>query len=140
MTESAKHSPIKKGIHMSEQYNAKCDICGKPYKICRSCQGIQSFQPWRTVVDTLPHYTIYLALAEYEKTKNKDIAREELEKCDLSERDSFNKNIKKALDEIFSKEETKEKTVVTEKVSVKRSSQNSTKTKEEKKNEKNIEK
>lgn len=86
---------------MSEKYNATCDICGKPYKICRSCQDIKSFQAWRTVTDTLPHYTIYLALVEYARTKDKVKAREELSLCDLSERDNFNENIKIVLDEIF---------------------------------------
>ena len=73
---------------MSEQYNAKCDICGKPYKVCRSCQEIKSFQAWRTVTDTLPHYIIYLTLVEYSRTKDKSKAKEELLKCDLSEKDT----------------------------------------------------
>lgn len=99
---------------MSEQYNAKCDICGKPYKVCRSCQEIKSFQAWRTVTDTLPHYMIYLALVEYSRTKDKEKAKEELLKCDLSERDNFNDNIKSVIDEIFAiepKVEDKSKTV-----------------------------
>ena len=86
-----------KGNNMSEQYNAKCDICGKPYKICRSCQEIKSFQAWRTVTDTLPHYMIYLALVEYSRTKDKAKAKEELLKCDLSEKDNFNNNIKSVI-------------------------------------------
>lgn len=89
---------------MSEQYNAKCDICGKPYKICRSCQEIKSFQAWRTVTDTLPHYMIYLALVEYSRTKDKSKAKEELLKCDLSEKDNFNDNIKSVINEIFEEE------------------------------------
>lgn len=94
---------------MSEQYNATCDICGKPYKICRSCQDIKSFQAWRTVTDTLPHYTIYLALVEYGRTKDKAKARQELSLCDLSEKENFNENIKVVIDEIF-KEGKPEKT------------------------------
>ena len=86
---------------MSEQYNATCDICGKPYKVCRSCQEIKTFQAWRTVTDTLPHYVIYLALAEYSRTKDKAVAKEQLSKCDLSEKDKFNSNIKTVIDEIF---------------------------------------
>lgn len=104
-----------KGNNMSEQYNAKCDICGKPYKVCRSCQEIKSFQAWRTVTDTLPHYMIYLALVEYSRTKDKSKAKEELLKCDLSEKDNFNDNIKSVINEIFEEEpktEDKSKTVI----------------------------
>lgn len=100
---------------MSEQYNAKCDICGKPYKVCRSCQEIKSFQAWRTVTDTLPHYIIYLTLVEYSRTKDKSKAKEELLKCDLSEKDNFNDNIKSVINEIFEEElktEDKSKTVI----------------------------
>ena len=79
-----------KGNNMSEQYNAKCDICGKPYKICRSCQEIKSFQAWRTVTDTLPHYMIYLALVEYSRTKDKAKAKEELLKLSFSDKSHFN--------------------------------------------------
>ena len=96
-------------------YNATCDICGKPYKVCRSCQEIKSFQAWRTVTDTLPHYMIYLALVEYSRTKNKTKAKEELLKCDLSEKNIFNDNIKSVIDEIFAEEpkiDDKSKTII----------------------------
>lgn len=94
---------------MSE-FNARCDICGRQYKICRSCQDIKSFQPWRTVTDTLEHYAIYLVLTEYSKTKNKDKARKELLKCNLSNKDEFNDNIKSVIEEIL-KEDEKVKSV-----------------------------
>lgn len=60
-----------------------------------------TYTPWRTVTDTLPHYTIYLAIYEYNKTKDKAKAKEELLKCDLSELDSFDKDIKKVINEIL---------------------------------------
>ena len=107
---------------MSEQYNAKCDICGKPYKICRSCQEIKSFQAWRTVTDTLPHYMIYLALVEYSRTKDKAKAKEELLKCDLSELDTFNENIKTVIKEMMAEEknvETVSEETVEENVEIK---------------------
>ena len=106
-----------KGNNMSEQYNAKCDICSKPYKICRSCQEIKSFQAWRTVTDTLPHYMIYLALVDYSRTKDKAKAKEELLKCDLSEKDNFNNNIKSVINEIFEEES---KTEVNSKTAIKK--------------------
>ena len=92
---------------MSEKYNATCSICGKPYKICRTCQELKSFTPWRTVTDTLQHYAIFLALSEYTKTKDKEKAKEELSKCDLSELDTFNENIKSVIKEIIAEEKEK---------------------------------
>ena len=56
---------------MSEKYNATCAICGQPYKICRTCQEIKSFTPWRTITDTLQHYSLFLVLSEYSRTKDK---------------------------------------------------------------------
>ena len=94
---------------MSQELNATCDICGKKYHVCNSCKEVKSFTPWRTVTDTMQHYLIFLALSEYTKTKDKEKAKEELSKCDLSELDTFNENIKTAIKEIMA--EGKEKIV-----------------------------
>ena len=96
---------------MSQELNATCDICGKKYHICSSCKEIKTFTPWRTVTDTMQHYLIFLALSEYTKTKDKEKAKEELSKCDLSELDTFNENIKTVIKEIMA--EGKEKIVET---------------------------
>ena len=96
---------------MSQELNATCDICGKKYHICSSCKEVKSFTPWRTVTDTMQHYIIFLALSEYTKTKDKEKAKEELSKCDLSELDTFNENIKTAIKEIMT--DGKEKVVET---------------------------
>ena len=89
---------------MAQELNATCDICGKKYHICGSCKEVKSFTPWRTVTDTMQHYLIFLALSEYTKTKDKEKAKEELSKCDLSELDTFNENIKSAINEIMAEE------------------------------------
>ena len=96
---------------MAQELNATCDICGKKYHICSSCKEVKSFTPWRTVTDTMQHYLIFLALSEYTKTKDKEKAKEELSKCDLSELDTFNENIKTVIREIMA--EGKEKIVET---------------------------
>ena len=96
---------------MAQELNATCDICGKKYHICSSCKEVKSFTPWRTVTDTMQHYIIFLALSEYTKTKDKEKAKEELSKCDLSELDTFNENIKTAIKEIMA--DGKEKVVET---------------------------
>ena len=102
---------------MSEKYNATCAICGQPYKICRTCQEIKSFTPWRTITDTLQHYSLFLVLSEYSRTKDKTKAKDELSKCDLSEKESFKDSVKNMIDEIMKEdtikiiEETSEETV-----------------------------
>ena len=102
---------------MSEKYNATCAICGQPYKICRTCQEIKSFTPWRTITDTLQHYTLFLVLSEYSRTKDKTKAKDELSKCDLSEKELFKDSVKNMIDEIMKEdtikiiEETSEETV-----------------------------
>lgn len=96
---------------MAQELNATCDICGKKYHVCNSCKEVKSFTPWRTVTDTMQHYLIFLALSEYTKTKDKEKAKEELSKCDLSELDTFNENIKTVIKEIMA--ERKEKIVET---------------------------
>ena len=96
---------------MAQELNATCDICGKKYHVCNSCKEVKSFTPWRTVTDTMQHYLIFLALSEYTKTKDKEKAKEELSKCDLSELDTFNENIKTAIKEIMA--DGKEKVVET---------------------------
>ena len=96
---------------MAQELNATCDICGKKYHVCNSCKEVKSFTPWRTVTDTMQHYIIFLALSEYTKTKDKEKAKEELSKCDLSELDTFNENIKTVIKEIMA--EGKEKIVET---------------------------
>lgn len=95
------HSFCERNYYMSLENNAICAICGKPYRVCHTCQNIKTYTPWRTVTDTLPHYTIYLAIYEYNKTKDKAKAKEELLKCDLSELDSFDKDVKKVINEIL---------------------------------------
>ena len=107
---------------MSQELNATCDICGKKYHICSSCKEVKSFTPWRTVTDTMQHYLIFLALSEYTKTKDKEKAKEELSKCDLSELDTFNENIKTVIKEIMAEEknvETVSEETVEENVEIK---------------------
>ena len=94
---------------MALENNAVCDICGKPYHVCQICKDITSFKPWRTVTDTFPHYMIFLAISDYTRTKDKQKAKEALSKCDLTDLENFNKDIKKVIHEII------DEPVVTEK-------------------------
>lgn len=83
---------------------AKCTICNKEYEVCNTCLEQKTFRPWRTVTDTLEHYKIYLAIHGYTITKNKEVAKKELESCDLSGMDNFNPEILVAIKEIMSEQ------------------------------------
>lgn len=95
---------------MAEYLNATCSICSKKYHLCKSCEDIESFSPWRTVTDTIDCYKIFLVLSEYTKTKNKEQAKKELSTCNLKEKDVFAPHIKVAIDEIMAEPEVEVKT------------------------------
>lgn len=95
---------------MAEYLNATCSICSKKYHLCKSCEDIESFSPWRTVTDTIDCYKIFLVLSEYTKTKNKEQAKKELNTCNLKEKDAFAPHIKAAIDEIMAEPEVKVET------------------------------
>ena len=84
---------------MALENNAVCAICGKPYRVCHTCQNI---------TDTLPHYTIYLAIYNYNLTKDKAKAKAELSECDLTELNNFDKDVKKIIEEIMAEDKTAE--------------------------------
>lgn len=86
---------------MSEQYNAACTICGKPYRVCLSCREQTILKPWRSVTDCMEHYKIYLAIHGYTLSKNKAAARQELENCNLSGLETFKPEIVSVIKEIM---------------------------------------
>ena len=92
---------------MAEYLNAKCAICEKKYHLCKTCEDVKTFPPWRTVTDTIDCYKIFLVLSEYTKTKNKEQAKKELSTCNLKEKDVFAPHIKAAIDEIMAEPEVK---------------------------------
>jgi hypothetical protein len=98
-----------RGMNM-ENLNAKCSICGKPYHVCHSCLEQKSFKPWRVITDTVEHYKIYLVIHDYtNKTITKNEAKIELEKCNLSNLETFVPEIKSVITDII-KEDKKSST------------------------------
>lgn len=89
--------------------NARCAICGKGYHVCQDSLEQRTFKPWKTVTDTMEHYKIYTAIHLYTTTHDKNTAKAELEKCNLSDLASFNVEIKKAITEILHEDISKEK-------------------------------
>lgn len=97
---------------MEQKLNHKCDICGKEYYFCPDCGNAKSFTPWRTIVDSIEHYKIFLIIKDY-TNKYIDVkeAKRLLNNQDLSELDTFRDEIKNVINDILSYEDT----VITEK-------------------------
>ena len=85
---------------------AKCSICGQEYDVCHSCLEQKTFKPWKAITDSIEHYKIYLAIHGYTISKDKERAKRELQNCDLTGLENFNKEIKTVIKEIMS-EQTK---------------------------------
>lgn len=99
----------------------KCAICGNDYPVCRTCEEVISFKPWRTIVDTVEHYKIHIVLNDYtNKHITKEEAREMLQKCDIANYKTFLPHIVSAIDEILdrgnktNKKKAKEDSVIAE--------------------------
>lgn len=91
-----------KGKKMNDNIiNAHCAICGKGYHVCQDSLDQKTFRPWKTVTDTLEHYKVYAAIHLYTTTHDKNAAKYELEKCDLSELETFHMDIQKIIHEIL---------------------------------------
>ena len=101
---------------MALENNAICSICGKPYHVCRTCQDVKSFTPWRSVTDTMEHYKIYLIVADYTNNKDKAKAKSELENCNLSDLEILVPSIKSVIKEIMAEEKIVEKPVRVQKL------------------------
>ena len=90
---------------MSEHLNHQCSICGKKYHFCLDCGNAKSFTPWRTIVDTIEHYKIFIIIRNYvNKNINKSEAKLQLNKLDLSEIDIFVPEIKIVIEDILKEE------------------------------------
>ena len=89
-------------VYMSNNINAHCKICGKGYYSCNSCLAQKTIKPWRSIVDSIEHYKIYLIIHEYTISKNKENAKQALQAYDLSGLETFNPEIKAVINEIMS--------------------------------------
>lgn len=69
---------------MAEKMNAKCAICGTPYRVCTTCKNTKKLTPWRTIADTIDCYKIFTVVKQYtNKVITKDKAKEMLEKVTM---------------------------------------------------------
>lgn len=85
----------------NEKHNATCSICGKKYTVCHSCLEQKTFTPWRVVTDTMEHYKIYCVIHAYTISGNKEQAKKDLERCDLTGLENFNPEIRDVIKKIM---------------------------------------
>lgn len=88
---------------MSGNLNHKCSICGREYNFCFGCTDIKTYTPWRTIVDSIEHYKIFMVLRDFDnKYIDKKSAKEQLKKCDLTELEDFIFEVKITIENILS--------------------------------------
>ena len=86
------------------EYNAKCAICGTSYHKCNSCPD-SKLKPWLSIVDTINHFKIYTIIADYTNKKiDKNVAKELLDKCDISDYKYFVPEISNVIEKIVKQE------------------------------------
>lgn len=84
--------------------NAKCAICGTSYHKCNSCPD-SKLKPWLSIVDTINHFKIYTIIADYTNKKiDKHIAKELLDKCDISDYKQFVPEISSVVESIIAQD------------------------------------
>ena len=92
---------------MIERNNKTCIVCGKSYKYCGGCAEYAHLEPWHSIYCSNNCKDIFNAVSMYNKVSNEE-TKEKLNKCDLSNKDNFHKNILKTINELYSSVEKTE--------------------------------
>lgn len=100
---------------MFSHNNKKCICCGHEYRYCNNCQEFDKFPTWMAIFHNSNCKEIYNATSMYGQIPNEEI-KARLDKCDLSNKENFHKNIRKVIDEVYTIEPVA--TIVAEEVAV----------------------
>lgn len=91
---------------MNNEFNAVCPICGKLYHVCTDCKKKHKFTPWRSLTDSINCYKIFITLNDYANGKtDKKKTKIQLQKCDLSQLESFRSGIQTMIYKIINENE-----------------------------------
>lgn len=96
---------------MARKNNRKCICCSKEYYYCSgSCSDSVGKPSWYAIFHNQNCHDIYDAVANILPIQGKEAAKEALDKCDLSNKENFNHNIKRLINEVYDivEEETKD--------------------------------
>lgn len=87
---------------MMKKNNRKCICCQKEYTFCPNCGDFDNLPRWMSIFHDENCKKIFNTITEYyNKNLTKEQAKETLNKCDLSNKDTFKETIKKAIEEIY---------------------------------------
>lgn len=95
--------------------NKKCMVCRKDYKYCNTCPSDLNNQSWKMLFDKENCKNIYNILSA--RTANKLTDQEavnQLNQCDLSEKDGYNEKIKTYINRLL--DSVKEEKIVEENI------------------------
>lgn len=87
---------------MARKINRTCITCGEQYFFCGDCSETRHLEPWHSIYHDGNCKKIFMAVTDYlanEITKSQ--AKEILNTCDLSKRQSFKGKIPETINEIF---------------------------------------
>ena len=88
-----------------------CAVCGKEYKACPNCYGVESYTPWRQIVDTSEHWKLFILLSDYSNGKIKKAeAKKMLPKIDYSGYEAWDTASRKVIEELIGTTINKEET------------------------------
>ena len=80
--------------------NRICLTCGNSYEYCTSCPTSLNLPVWKNIFDTENCKNVFETVSDYaQKAITKDVAKEKLYKCDISNK--YKDNIQKYLDDIM---------------------------------------
>ena len=91
--------------------NRTCIVCGRKYEYCSSCKEHSMLEPWHSIFHDNNCREIFNAVSMYEKDSD-EVIKSKLDKCDLSNKNNFHKNIINVIDKLYSSEKNIE--IITE--------------------------
>lgn len=84
------------------KYNKTCIVCGEKYTFCSGCSEFDKFPRWMGIYHDSNCKDIFHIASEYTEGKiNKDEAKELFDTCDLSNKNNFQKNILKVINDVY---------------------------------------
>lgn len=83
----------------------KCQVCGKEYELCSTCNDQRQLKPWKLHTDTSEHFKIFQILRAYGTgVYNTQQTKKALQNVDLSDKESYLDHIKKIINKIMNSE------------------------------------
>lgn len=89
---------------MAAKNMSNCFLCGAEYEVCKMCQNVMQYTPWRRECDTARHWQIYMIVKDFRSGVLKaDDAKKQLDhlKVTISEVKTFVPSVQSTLLPLF---------------------------------------